>query len=215
MDPKPFASLSAGLLARKGTARPAMRRPHMSGLPTPTLPVSVQEDDLGWNDMGGEHHHHHHAAHTVLPLTMMGVKAGGSDAQPDQPPAVVKQQESLEQSLSQAYSPEPQPAVEKADARTDKVEAPKPVRAKSTKGPKKKSAGTKARGAQARTSKAAFTLRLDPDRHLRLRLACVVGNNSAQHIVTQALDAFLDSQPQLEALARQVPQDGTGGKESN
>src|SRR5437868_1801282 len=34
--------------------------------------------------------------------------------------------------------------------------------------------------------KAAFTLRLDPDRHLRLRLACAVDGRSAQQLVTDA-----------------------------
>ena len=40
-QPKPAASLSSGLLARKGQARPAMRRQDAAG-----------PDDLGWNDMG-------------------------------------------------------------------------------------------------------------------------------------------------------------------
>ena len=53
--------------------------------------------------------------------------------------------------------------------------------------------------------KAAFTLRLDPDRHLKLRLACAVKHRSAQQIVSQALDEFLQSLPELDALAQQVP----------
>ncbi len=44
---KPTASLSSGLLARKGQARPAMRPQGFHGHAT-TL------DDLGWNDMGEE-----------------------------------------------------------------------------------------------------------------------------------------------------------------
>ena len=48
-EPKPFASLSSGLLARKGAARPAMR-------PQGFTPSSAGLEDLGWNDMGqGEH----------------------------------------------------------------------------------------------------------------------------------------------------------------
>ena len=39
--------------------------------------------------------------------------------------------------------------------------------------------------------KAAFTLRLDPARHARLKDACAARGRSAQQIVTQALDAFL------------------------
>ena len=40
---RPFASLSSGLLARKGQARPAMRR---------QTTLAEAGDDLGWNDMG-------------------------------------------------------------------------------------------------------------------------------------------------------------------
>ena len=39
--------------------------------------------------------------------------------------------------------------------------------------------------------KAAFTLRLDPVRHARLKQACSQSSRSAQQLVTQALDAFL------------------------
>ena len=41
-DARPYASLSSGLLARKGTAKPAMRPQGFSG----------GFEDLGWNDMG-------------------------------------------------------------------------------------------------------------------------------------------------------------------
>jgi len=41
-DARPYASLSSGLLARKGTAKPAMRPQGFSG----------NFEDLGWNDMG-------------------------------------------------------------------------------------------------------------------------------------------------------------------
>jgi hypothetical protein len=53
--------------------------------------------------------------------------------------------------------------------------------------------------------KAAFTLRLDEERHLRLRLASAVSGRSAQQIVTGALDAFLESLPEVDELARQLP----------
>lgn len=51
-------------------------------------------------------------------------------------------------------------------------------------------------------AKAAFTLRLDGDRHLRLRLVCAVHHRSAQQIVTQALDEFLTRQPSNVDLAK-------------
>lgn len=53
--------------------------------------------------------------------------------------------------------------------------------------------------------KAAFTLRLNGERHLKLRLACALSNRSAQQIVTQALDQFLDAVPDLDDLAGAVP----------
>jgi hypothetical protein len=55
-----------------------------------------------------------------------------------------------------------------------------------------------------RASRAAFTLRLDTYRHLKLRLACTVRDCSAQALVTEALDALLGDMPELEALAAQV-----------
>src|SRR6185437_896572 len=47
MEAKPIASLSSGLLARKGAARPAMR-------PQGFGQVGNGLEDLGWNDMGFE-----------------------------------------------------------------------------------------------------------------------------------------------------------------
>ncbi len=64
----------------------------------------------------------------------------------------------------------------------DRAEAPRP----------RALAGSKGR--------AAFTLRLDAERHLKLRLVCAVAHRSAQHIVTQALDEFLARQPEVHDL---------------
>jgi len=50
--------------------------------------------------------------------------------------------------------------------------------------------------------KAAFTLRLDPERHLKLRLACAVDARSAQALVIDALDRLLDAMPELDSLAQ-------------
>ena len=52
--------------------------------------------------------------------------------------------------------------------------------------------------------KAAFTLRLDPERHLKLRLACTVDARSAQQVVTEALDRLLAEMPDIAALADHV-----------
>ena len=60
------------------------------------------------------------------------------------------------------------------------------------------------RAAPGSKAKAAFTLRLNGDRHLRLRLACAVTGRSAQQLVTDALDQLLGSMPELAPMAEQV-----------
>ena len=58
------------------------------------------------------------------------------------------------------------------------------------------------RAAPGSKSKAAFTLRLAGDRHLRLRLACALQHRSAQQVVTDALDRYLVTLPEVEAAMR-------------
>ncbi len=63
----------------------------------------------------------------------------------------------------------------------------------------------KAANAKAAATKlgkrAAFTLRLDAKRHLKLRLASTMLDMSAQQIVTDALDAALSAMPELDQMA--------------
>lgn len=56
----------------------------------------------------------------------------------------------------------------------------------------------------AKGRRAAFTLRIDPDRHLKLRLACTLNNCSAQSLITDALDAYLDAHDEIAELAASV-----------
>jgi hypothetical protein len=139
-----------------------------------------------------------------------------------EPPAVVEQQRELEARLTPPEpEPEPDPETEfeapeaeaapelEAEARTEPEPElePKPkVQALSetriVKLPASRAAPTRAPAVRA---KAAFTLRLDPDRHLKLRLACALSRRSAQQLVTEALDEFLDSRPELEAHSGQYP----------
>jgi len=143
-EPKPFASLSSSLLARKGQARPAMRPQSFAA-----------QDDLGWNDMGA-----------------------GAPPVPPSIPAVVQQQQDIAEQFgpeaSVAASPEPEPT---------------PIPALRAEG----------------GGKAAFTLRLDAERHLKLRIACAMRNRSAQMIVTEALDAYLNTLPDIDAVAGSFP----------
>ena len=150
-DPRPIASLSPRLLARKGGAKPAMR-PQASA-----LAVSFDEfadDDLGWNDMGHDH--------DAQPRgEVVSIDAGGRMAA--LVPAVVRQQRGLSHDLNAERS-----------------------------------------SALAAGRRAAFTLRVDAERHLQLRLACTVQGRSAQALVTEALDRLLAEQPEIAALAAQV-----------
>lgn len=52
--------------------------------------------------------------------------------------------------------------------------------------------------------RAAFTLRLDTERHLKLRLAATMQGVSAQALVTEALDAMLAEFEELDALAARM-----------
>lgn len=186
-EPKPFASLSSGLLARKGQARPAMRPQAFTG-GYPSLATGL--DDLGWNDMGhapefdGEVHPAEQPADIVPP--------------PDGVPPVLAQRRQLHEELAA-------PAFDLDDGIDDTiVTVPASVVAMPRRPVSVATATRLARETQ-RTNKAAFTLRLDQDRHLRLRLASAVAGRSAQQLVTEALDAFLISLPEVDDLARQVP----------
>ena len=66
----------------------------------------------------------------------------------------------------------------------------------------------RSRAAPGSKGKAAFTLRLDPERHLKLRLACAVDGRSAQQLVTDALDNLLERMPDLGGLAEKAKRRG-------
>ena len=63
-------------------------------------------------------------------------------------------------------------------------------------------------------AKAAFTLRLDPERHLKLRLACAVDGRSAQQFVTDALDQFLERMPEVDGLAEKAKRGGKSNEQA-
>jgi len=61
------------------------------------------------------------------------------------------------------------------------------------------------RAASAQTGRrAAFTLRLDADRHLKLRLAATMQGVSAQALVTEALDRLLAEYDDLDVIANHM-----------
>jgi hypothetical protein len=165
-DSKSFASLSSGLLARKGQAKPAMRPQAIQLGQT----HAEQLEDLGWNDMG------HEPAPAAELVALPGIEPVPHDA----PVEVHVQQEALAREFIQ---PHDQPVALSAAQPAAQPALLSPMRAP------RAAAGSKA--------KAAFTLRLDADRHLQLRLVCAVKHRSAQQIVTEALDQFLARQPEV------------------
>ncbi|QIG80997.1 hypothetical protein [Stakelama tenebrarum] len=218
--PKPTASLSSGLLARKGQARPAMRPQGYVGLTPPT-----QHDDLGWNDMGEDHVH---VPSSVQPLTP--APAPTEPPVPAPRPAVLRQRDALDRELAGDAEPTESPEAEEPviDApifgatafETPALNVPEVPEAVVTapvshepaaKAPEPEAATLSSEAAERvaremhrKKRRAAFTLRLDPERHLRLRLASALSNRSAQQIVTEALDAFLESQQAVDALVDQL-----------
>lgn len=177
--PKAVASLGPLLLARKGTAKPAMRaqleansRGQQHELPDTIDELAASQEDLGWNDMGED------------------VPESAADdlvvaAEPAEP-AVRRQQVDLlhriaDANLTAFLAAENHPQSRAADSSAEQVR------------------------------RAAFTLRLDEERHLRLRLASTVQGESAQSLVTRALDSLLSQMPEIENLAAQVRPNGRRG----
>jgi hypothetical protein len=133
-----------------------------------------QLDDLGWNDMGGDTHEEP-IEDVVAPPTVAEVFTLA--------PAVELVEDQIsEAQISEARVPE---VVRQQEGIAERLAA---VR----------------RPAREQGRRAAFTLRLDAERHLKLKLACVAKNRSAQQIVTEALDRLIADLPELADLAATV-----------
>ena len=202
-DPKPLASLGPSLLARKGTAKPAMR-PQAPGFTATTAKTAAQSlEDLGWNDMGEDDVAANHSAE-VLQLTPAphNPTAEAKTDKGSPKPKVRTMHEELEARLAESgQDAAPAIPMRKREALAPEVARPASV-------PKAVRSETPLeRNASSFSRRAAFTLRLDAKRHLKLRLASTVRNRSAQQLVTEALDRFLNDIPEIEALAAQVKRD--------
>jgi hypothetical protein len=144
-------------------------------------------EDLGWNDMG-------HADDTVHdPLTpdaqVFALTPAPANPEAD---ATSREVDAAARAEMAAASSEPEVLRQQRDVVTSiGVRKREPVR----------------RTANDDGRRAAFTLRLDAKRHLKLRLASTVKNRSAQQLVTAALDKYLAEIPEIEALAAQVKRD--------
>ena len=223
IEAKPFASLSSGLLARKGAARPAMR-------PQGFGQVGNGLEDLGWNDMGFEPPKAADAARDedhdafgeevvehprVHPTGLTPV--GSASASP-----VHDQQAELAERLYECEedpdTDEDDETAEPFDPVAEEAPAPVPVLTRPVvetlrapvPAPRR---STRARVAPGSKGKAAFTLRLDSNRHLKLRLACAVDGRSAQQLVTDALDQLLERMPDLDGLADKAKRGGKSNEQ--
>lgn len=136
------------------------------------------QDDLGWNDMGD------HPAPMAEPAPVVAA------VPPTSVPPVLVQREVLREEFAASEPVEP---VQRAAMKSVSVATASRIERET-----KKKHGK-------RRPKSAFTLRLDEDRHLRLRLASALHNASAQALVTEALDQFLQSLPEVDQLVRQLP----------
>ncbi|HET7606551.1 MAG TPA: hypothetical protein VFK28_10835 [Sphingomicrobium sp.] len=214
-EAKPFASLSSGLLARKGAARPAMR-PQGFGQGANGL------EDLGWNDMGfeppkpadaprdeshdafGDDVVEHPRAHPTG-LTPIGSPVHDQQAEIEGRLGADEADEEVDDT-AETFESEADEPVE-AEAKAEAVEFPPPPAPRLAAAPAPRRA-PRPRSAPGSKAKAAFTLRLDPDRHLKLRLACAVDGRSAQQLVTDALDQLLGRMPELNSLASKAKRKG-------
>ena len=214
-EPKPFASLSSGLLARKGAARPAMR-------PQGFGQIGAGLEDLGWNDMGFEppkpadasgRDADHDAFGEVIPahphklagLTPVDSPARSQQAEIAGRLSAYTPNDSGEEvdETAELYEPEAEEAAE-VEEFVEPVVAAKPAPVAKARPAPAVRRQVRPRAAPGSKEKAAFTLRLDPDRHLKLRLACAVDGRSAQMLVTKALDELLAGMPELESLAEKA-----------
>jgi len=238
-EPKPLASLTSGLLARKGAARPAMRRQPLGSGPAPTVGVNGY-DDLGWNDMGYDVDPVRPDADTrvdLKPLMIESMPAHNFDAEtavdadvagmeltplpwanadvwgePAEVPEVVRQFEVL-QARVKAAAAEAEvveaAAVEAAVFEAAVFEAAVVesvlVAARVVKPAVRRSPVKRAASDANQRDKAAFTLRLDAERHLRLRLASAIYNRSLQQILIEVLDNYLAALPEIDAMASRLP----------
>ena len=219
-EAKPFASLSSGLLARKGAARPAMR-------PQGFGQVGNGLEDLGWNDMGfeppkpaevardpdhdafGDDVVEHPRAHpTGLTPIHSPVHSQQAEIEDRFSAADDAEREEIEDHFSAADDAEEEIDETSEPYEPEAVEAPVKAPVVLPVAVAVPRRAPRPRSVPGSKGKAAFTLRLDPNRHLKLRLACAVDGRSAQQLVTDALDQMLERMPELDGLAAKAKRRG-------
>ena len=218
MSEASFASLGPTLLARKGGAKPAMR-PQLTPLPEDNSGLAAlaeeQLEDLGWNDMGAD------SEADRTDTLVLSTKPSSKSALLQEPTcsANALNDAAAPQALNANAGADVVPLMARPSSRTPttghahrpanedtaedaapRAEAPLPI---STKRARKDIKPSKPRASKG-GRRAAFTLRLDPDRHLKLRLAATMQGVSAQALVTQALDAMFGELDALDTLVERM-----------
>lgn len=203
-----FASLGPTLLARKGGAKPAMR---------PQLPPLVQDEaelaaladeqleDLGWNDMGDSEPE---GGADIVPIH---ANMSAEDFTQEPGPVIRRHQRRLEERvLADAAMTGPDDRdseydEEDEDLYADDLAAPEAHAPATPQSETVAVIASRPRVPAAQSGRrAAFTLRLDVDRHLKLRLAATMQGVSAQVLVTEALDKLLAEFNDLDVIANHL-----------
>lgn len=228
-----FASLGPSLLARKGGAKPAMR-PQVAPLVHDESALSAlgdeQLEDLGWNDMGDAAHDFSadivpinsdigsdHGAYGAGPIVRRQQKRLEQrllgDAAMTGPEAHDPEYDA-DEDYEAGYEPEYGDAAEEEyeEEHGDEAEASlvvaEPAAPLIVVKPAPQAAPRTPQAARVPAAqsgrRAAFTLRLDADRHLKLRLASTMQGISAQILVTEALDRLLAEFDELDVIANHL-----------
>jgi hypothetical protein len=233
MSDSGFASLGPSLLARKGGAKPAMR-PQVAPLVAEESAVPEEAlEDLGWNDMGESDSDGFGAEivpisaelaagpNTAGPgpivrrqqrrleerVLVDAVMTGPETDEYDEDEG--EDDESLYAEAFDAGYDDDEEGEEGEEAYTaiysplaPHIALPDPQPAPV---PTPRVAAAKARVPAVQSGRrAAFTLRLDADRHLKLRLAATMQGVSAQVLVTEALDRLLAEYDELDVIANHL-----------
>jgi hypothetical protein len=213
-----FASLGPSLLARKGGAKPAMRRQVAPLAENHADIADDQLEDLGWNDMGDNETG---GSADIVPINA-GLDADGFGG--DAGPVVRRQQRGLqERLLADAVMTGPDDREPEYDDEDEALYGEEFAEGEETEGEEAEGQDAEDGGyepiyaqpepvalrpaakprmpAVQSGRRAAFTLRLDADRHLKLRLAATMQGVSAQVLVTEALDRLLAEFDDLDVIA--------------
>jgi hypothetical protein len=231
MSDSGFASLGPSLLARKGGAKPAMRPQVAPLVAEETVLPEDKLEDLGWNDMGDSDGD---GGADIVPISadlVAGPTTAGpgpivrrqqrrleervlADAamtgtETDEYEEEEDGEEDGESLYGEAfdaadYDYDEDEEGEEADTAIYSPLAPHIALPEPAPAAAPRATERKRMPAVQSARRAAFTLRLDADRHLKLRLAATMQGVSAQVLVTEALDRLLSEYDDLDVIANHL-----------